>query len=420
MSELANDLLRKKARQLDSPSKFSSERADSLGQLPNTRRKESRISTKEVPDITLFFPHLEVFTNNDGYLFQTYYKPPRQKIGDSSVILVMHHGAGSSGATFAKLAPALERQCEMQSISSVPGVFTFDMRGHGRTGLLNSSNEENSKLSFDNLCDDFRFLFQRFHEKYITEGPPPSYFFVGHSLGGSILTKVISDDVNKSACLKKNLGQLVSGLVMIDIVEDTAVKSLSAMNNYLNTIPKQFPSIEHAVRWHIDSNLLHNVDSSLISVPSLFTRTEEGQYKWIIDLRKTEPFWHDWFEGLSKRFVSIPNRISKLLILANNDYLDKDLMIGQMQGKYQLVVFHNNQLNHANTITTATQTIPSQDASDLGHFVHEDIPLKVAASLVDFVERNDYKFASTNSSSSNIKSQADLLSAFNAKWGVSH
>ncbi|KAG7891423.1 hypothetical protein KL925_001367 [Ogataea polymorpha] len=420
MSELANDLLRKKARQLDHSSSFSSETADSLGQLPNSRRKESRISTNKVPDITSFFPHLEVFTNNDGYLFQTYYRPPRQKDSDSSVILVMHHGAGSSGATFAKLAPAIEKQCEMQSISSVPGVFTFDMRGHGRTALLNSSSEENSKLSIDNLCDDFRFLLQWFHEKYIPEGPPPSYFLVGHSLGGSILTKVISDDVNNSACLKKNLGQLVSGLVMIDIVEDTAIKSLSAMNSYLNTIPKQFPSIEDAIRWHIDSNLLHNVDSSLISVPSLFTRTDEGHYKWIIDLRKTEPFWHDWFEGLSKRFVSIPDRISKLLILANNDYLDKDLMIGQMQGKYQLVVFHNNQLKHANTLTTATQSIPSQDASDLGHFVHEDIPLKVAASLVDFVERNDYKFASTNSSLSNFKSQADLLSAYNAKWGVSH
>ncbi|KAG7848628.1 hypothetical protein KL941_001446 [Ogataea angusta] len=419
MSELANDLLKKRARQLDPPSRFSSEEADSLGQLPNFRKNELHLSTQNLPDITSFFSQLEVFTNDNGYKFQTYYKPPRNKVDDSSVIFVMHHGAGSSGATFAKLALAIETQCEMQSICNVPGVFTFDMRGHGRTGLLNSSSEENKKLSFDKLCDDFRLLLQWFHERYISEGPPPSYFFVGHSLGGSILTKVISDDVNKNVCLEKNLGQLIAGLVMIDIVEDTAVKALSAMNSYLNATPKQFPSIEHAVRWHIDSNLLHNHDSSLISVPSLFTRTEEGQFKWIIDLRKTETFWQEWFKGLSSRFVSIPNRVSKLLILANNDYLDKDLMIGQMQGKYQLVVFHNNQLKHVNTLTTATQTIPSEDASDLGHFVHEDIPFKVAACLLDFVERNDYSFASSNSSSSNIKSQVDLLTALNAKWGVS-
>ncbi|KAG7711343.1 hypothetical protein KL950_001309 [Ogataea haglerorum] len=418
MSDLANDLLRKKVRQQDAQSEFFSEGADSLGQLPNTRKKESLIGTQKLPEITSFFPHLELFTNDDGYVFQTYYKPPRQEVGESSVVFVMHHGAGSSGATFAKLTAAIERQCEMQSISSVPGVFTFDIRGHGRTGLLNPSTEENTKLSFDKLCDDFRFLLQCFHERYMSEGPPPSYFLVGHSLGGSILSKVVSDDVDKNVCLKNNLGQIISGLVMIDIVEDTAVKALSAMKSYLNAIPKQFPSIERAILWHIDSNLLHNLDSSLISVPELFTRTEEEQYKWIIDLRKTEPFWHQWFEGLSRRFVNIPSRISKLLILANNDYLDKDLMIGQMQGKYQLVVFHNNQLKHSNTLTTATQTIPLQDASELGHFVHEDVPFKVAASLIDFVKRNDYNFATRNSSSSSMKSQIDLVAALNAKWGV--
>lgn len=53
-------------------------------------------------------------------------------------------------------------------------------------------------------------------------------------------------------------------------------------------------------------------------------------------------------------------------MLAGTDRLDKELMIGQMQGKYQLVVF-----------------------PDAGHFVQEDLPEKTAGVLVDFWKRND-------------------------------
>ena len=48
------------------------------------------------------------------------------------------------------------------------------------------------------------------------------------------------------------------------------------------------------------------------------------------DLAKTEPFWESWFVGLSKKFLEA--RGGKLLLLAGTDRLDKELMIGQMQG----------------------------------------------------------------------------------------
>lgn len=60
--------------------------------------------------------------------------------------------------------------------------------------------------------------------------------------------------------------------------------------------------------------------------------------------------------GLSKKFLEA--RGGKMLILAGTDRLDRELMIGQMQGKYQLLV------------------IP-----EVGHFVHEDAPEKVAVSV---------------------------------------
>ena len=43
-----------------------------------------------------------------------------------------------------------------------------------------------------------------------------------------------------------------------------------------------------------------------------------------------------WFTGLSSRFLA--SRTARLLVLAGTERLDKELMIGQMQGKFQLVV----------------------------------------------------------------------------------
>lgn len=61
----------------------------------------------------------------------------------------------------------------------------------------------------------------------------------------------------------------------------------------------------------------------------------EGKYIWRINLFKSEPFWKSWFENLSKLFLSAPTN-GRLLLLAGIDRLDKDLTIGQMQGKLHL------------------------------------------------------------------------------------
>ena len=55
-----------------------------------------------------------------------------------------------------------------------------------------------------------------------------------------------------------------------------------------------------------------------------------------------------------------------MLILAGTDRLDRELMIGQMQGKFQLVVL-----------------------PEAGHFVQEDVPERTAELLVEFWRRND-------------------------------
>ncbi|KAJ3376773.1 Protein phosphatase methylesterase 1 [Entophlyctis sp. JEL0112] len=70
-----------------------------------------------------------------------------------------------------------------------------------------------------------------------------------------------------------------------------------------------------------------------------------------------------WFEGLSSKFLSL--KCGRLLVLAGADRLDKELIIGQMQGKFQVVV------------------IPES-----WHYVQEDVPDKLAATLAEFWTRN--------------------------------
>ena len=75
---------------------------------------------------------------------------------------------------------------------------------------------------------------------------------------------------------------------------------------------------------------------------------------------------HDpgWFQGLSNKFLAA--RTARVLILAGTDRLDKELMIGQMQGKFQQVV------------------VPG-----VGHMLHEDDPTRIAEIMVEFWKRNE-------------------------------
>ena len=88
------------------------------------------------------------------------------------------------------------------------------------------------------------------------------------------------------------------------------------------------------------------------------------KWTWRTDLAATAPFWEEWFAGLSAKFLAA--RGGKLLLLAGTDRLDRELTIGQMQGKYQLQVY-----------------------PEAGHFIHEALPERTAIALVDFWKRND-------------------------------
>lgn len=316
----------------------------------------------------------KTYTSPDtNYTFQTYYSPPK----NTSLVFIAHHGAGSSSQTF----QLLEKALASSDSSTIPGLFMFDMRGHAKSNLLNQSNSDsNYNLSIYQLISDFSFIISTFFEQINKDA---AVYLIGHSLGGSVLTKYLIKN-------KTYISQ-IKGLVVVDIVEELAISSLPVMEAFLRRLPSSFNSMDSVIQYYIDHNQISNRKSLEYSIPSLVKQITTGKLEFIIDLKRTKPYWFDWFKDLSNEFISIPNSIAKLLILANNNYLDKGLIIGQMQGKFQLIVLNNT-----------------------GHFIQEDIPHNFAQIILEFVERNDYELY--HRSNSTLSTNAIMLNKFNEKW----
>ncbi|KAJ5143371.1 uncharacterized protein N7515_002158 [Penicillium bovifimosum] len=291
---------------------------------------------------------------------------------DSGPLFVMHHGAGSSGLSFATCAE------EIRKILPKAGILSLDARSHGRTVMttlinkteeqapstataahVDSSEQVELDLSLEVLSRDLVHVIHQTQARMGWENLP-DIVLVGHSLGGAVIT-----DVAKGG----ELGNKLLAYAVFDVVEGSAMDALQSMEKYLSTRPTRFPSLQSGIEWHTRSRTIRNTISARASVPSLLYEESEPvdpsrPWVWRTNLSATKPFWENWFVGLSSKFLAA--RGGKLLLLAGTDRLDKELMIGQMQGKYQLQVF-----------------------PEAGHFVHEDQPAKTAQILADFYRRND-------------------------------
>ncbi|KAL4749074.1 protein phosphatase methylesterase 1 [Aspergillus terricola var. indicus] len=279
---------------------------------------------------------------------------------NSGPLFVMHHGAGSSGLSFANCA------AEIRKILPNAGILSADARDHGSTSVKRASEDGEADpetarldLSLDTLNQDLLFVIRETQAKMGWE-TLPDIVLVGHSLGGAVIT-----DVAK----KGELGGKLLAYAVLDVVEGSAMDALQSMETYLSTRPSRFPSLPSGIEWHTRSRTIRNRTSARVSVPSLLYHEEVPKdpskpWVWRTNLAETKPFWEGWFVGLSRKFLEA--RGGKLLLLAGTDRLDKELIIGQMQGKYQLQVF-----------------------PDVGHFIQEDQPARTAQILVDFYKRND-------------------------------
>ncbi|PKS07929.1 hypothetical protein jhhlp_006539 [Lomentospora prolificans] len=359
------------------------EAADSLGELPepmddDSSSASSASSTGTVipsPSQRLFArPQAVDRSKNMGQIPWTAYferelflKDPSSSIthhaylnspSGKSPLFVFHHGAGSSGLSFAVVSSEIRKHVPSA------GMLSADARGHGST---TDSSGADPDLSLDTLTADLLFVIRGAQERMHWAELPP-LVLVGHSLGGAVVTNLAKQGL---------LGNAVLGFAVLDVVEGSAMDALQSMITYLSTRPAGFPTLEAGIDWHVRSRTVRNLVSARTSVPALLVEEGAGEgagnggaavdrrrWKWRTDLAATQKFWEGWFVGLSKKFLEA--RGGKLLLLAGTDRLDTELTIGQMQGKYALQVF-----------------------PEAGHFIHEDLPEKTAMMLVDFYRRND-------------------------------
>jgi protein phosphatase methylesterase 1 len=212
---------------------------------------------------------------------------------------------------------------ELRKLLPDVGILAVEAREHGSVVYNPSGGSISNDLSIANLAADLHRMLVLTGDK---SGWPelPRLLLVGHSLGGAVVTHLASN-------LPSDLKTKIIGYAVLDVVEGSALDALKSMNQYLSTRPSSFPSLDSAVTWHIRSRTLRNIASAKASVPSLLVADGIGGWRWKTDLSRTEEYWRDWFDGMSNKFLG--GRGAKLLLLAGTDRLDRELMIGQMQGE---------------------------------------------------------------------------------------
>ena len=131
---------------------------------------------------------------------------------DKGPLFVTHHGAGSSGLSFAVCAS------EIRKALPNAGVLSLDARGHGETTLQHAQGDPRAfaikdnndpDLSLETLSDDLIQVIRLTQEK-MAWPEPPGLVLVGHSLGGAVVTE---------AAMSEQLGNAVLGYAVLDVVE---------------------------------------------------------------------------------------------------------------------------------------------------------------------------------------------------------
>lgn len=301
--------------------------------------------------------------------------------GAHGPVLFLLHGGGHSALSWAVFTAVICNRIDCR-------VVAMDLRAHGDSKVKNPED-----LSADTMAKDVGKVV----ESLYGDNPPP-IMLIGHSMGGAIAVHTAAAN---------HIPSLI-GLCVIDVVEGTAMDALNSMQNFLRSRPKTFKSLENAIEWSVKSGQIRNIESARVSMGGQVKKCEETStspgvsrsigegiieedeeeeaaeesskkrmkeddpevkkdsvFTWRVELSKTEKYWDGWFRGLSALFLTCS--VPKLLLLAGVDRLDKDLTIGQMQGKFQM------------------QVLPQ-----CGHAVHEDAPEKVADALATFMVRHKF------------------------------
>lgn len=184
-------------------------------------------------------------------------------------------------------------------------------------------------------------------------------------MGGAIATKTVSKIEKEMA--DSDLKQAVMGMLIIDVVEGTAMDALPFMEQIVKNRPVHFPDLASVVKYGVIGGTVKDKRSARVSMPAQVVETVDKatglkKYVWRTDLLATKPYWTEWFAGLTETFLSVQTK--KMLFLAGSERMDRELTVAHMQGRYQMDV-----------------------VADCGHVIQEDQPGIVAEKILEFIDR---------------------------------
>lgn len=161
-------------------------------------------------------------------------------VGSEGPALVLLHGGGLSALGWSLFAvstawPTFEKplHCRFSQVAVTKlvncRVVALDLRGHGSSHSI-----DDQDLSAETLSEDVGLIL-----KALWGDDPPLAVLMGHSMGGAVAVH---------AAIGRHVPTL-SGLVVIDVVEGTAMEALSSMQSFLRSRPKTFQTLESAIEW---------------------------------------------------------------------------------------------------------------------------------------------------------------------------
>ena len=141
--------------------------------------------------------------NSDIAKYHVYLTHPEEK----GPLFVTHHGAGSSGLSFALFAS------EIQKILPTSGILSLDARGHGDTRARRDIKDvccaASMKMDLPTLGQDLINVIE-LTQKKVGWKRLPNMILIGHSLGGAVVTEVANGGF---------FGDSVLGYCVLDVVE---------------------------------------------------------------------------------------------------------------------------------------------------------------------------------------------------------
>jgi len=183
-------------------------------------------------------------------------------------LLVLLHGGGYSGLSWSTFVKSIHELVHVK-------VVAIDIRGHGSTETANDDD-----LSIETLAHDVGLVIQK-----LVVDDETRIVLMGHSMGGAIAVRC--------SVLCKEVSCYIAGLVVIDVVEGTALEALQGMQCFLRGRPKEFPSLENAIEWSVRSGQTKNLESARVSMPSQLTPVSTSPSQQSHSLPNTNPIGID-------------------------------------------------------------------------------------------------------------------------------